>query len=175
VAPAPEAAPLVAWARQEAPALRDRRPLHVGVLLATQPFFADLLEFAGLLGRTDRQVATPDLRARMKKTWGVRRSVDIATQRGVKTLRALGLLVGDPSSSISIFGQLKVDDGEMAAWLVGCLLVARDYESISTDTLRQAPEFFAVQLPANLPRKSRWIATHREGVGRTVLEVRTQA
>lgn len=166
--PARSAAPVLEWALDQSGQYADWRPLHFGALLATQSFFRTLVDSCGreLIGHD--VVSTVDLRRRMRDNLGPRRSVDIATQRGVKTLRSLGLLVGRGSSSLSSRGSLEVDDPELGAWLVRCLLTGKGAESIGVDELTHAYEFFAVSLPKFLPKASAGLTRHTEGVGRTV-------
>lgn len=166
--PAGSAAPVLDWAIDQAGQYADWRPLHFGALLATQSFFRTLVDSCGreLIGRD--VVSTVDLRRRMRDNLGPRRSVDIATQRGVKTLRSLGLLVGEFSSSVSSRGSLEVNDPELGAWLVRCLLTGKGSESIGVEELMHAYELFAVSLPQFLPRVSTGLTRHTEGVGRTV-------
>jgi hypothetical protein len=157
------------WALEYSDRTTDWRPLHVGQLLAGEPFFRDLLAACTYELRARGQLDTVTLRARLRNTHGTKRSIDIATQRGVKTLRSLGLLTGDPQDSISGLGALTIQDGQLAAWLVRCLLLGRGAESIAVEDLSHAPELFAVQLPAALPRAAAGLTKHVEGIGRTVL------
>lgn len=167
--PAAERREHTLWALEYSDKTTDWRPLHVGALMAGEPFFRDLLAACTYELRARGQLDTVTLRARLRNTHGAKRSIDIATQRGVKTLRSLGLLTGDPQASISEVGALSIRDGNLAAWLVHCLLLGRGAESIAMEDLSHAPELFAVQLPAALPRAAAGLTKHVEGIGRTVL------
>ena len=106
ISPADDARSLVQWARERAPEEDDRRALHVGVLLATQPFFADLLTESGIAMRPTGVMSTPDLRRRMKRIWGTckkRRQRDAARGR---RCGALGLFTGKPMESMSRVGEV---------------------------------------------------------------------
>ncbi len=164
-----EQQPYAIWAVEYSDRTTDWRALHVGALLAREPFVRDLLSACTFEQRAKGQLDTVALRRRMRNTHGAKRSIDIATQRGVKTLRSLGLLTGDPQASISGAGALQITDAELAAWLVRCLLSARGAESIAVEDLSHAPELFGLQLPAALPRTAAGVTKHVEGVGRTVL------
>lgn len=169
--PAAEGAPYAAWALEHSDEVGDWRPLHVGALLAREPFIRDLLVACSLEHRGKGVVNTVALRTRMRDAFGPKRSIDIATQRGVKTLRSLGLLTGAPQDSVSGRGALVIDDGQVAAWLIRCLLLGRGAESIALEDLSHAPELFGLTLPAALPRSAAGVTKHVEGVGRTVLAV----
>lgn len=159
----------VQWALTHADRTADWRPLHLGALLVSEPFIRSLLDACGRELTARGEVDTVVLRDRMRRVYGPRRSIDISTQRGVKTLRGLGLLEGEPSASVSTRGCLSVAEGDLAAWLIRCLLLGRAAESIALDDLGHAPEFFAVKLPAVLPRRAAGVSKHTEGVGRTVM------
>lgn len=157
------------WALAYADQNADWRPLHLGAMLVSESFIRTLLAACGREVIARGEVDTVVLRDRMRRVYGPRRSIDISTQRGVKTLRGLGLLEGEPSASISMRGHLAVDEGELAAWLIRCLLLGRGAESIALDDLGHASELFAVKLPAVLPRRAAGVSKHTEGVGRTVI------
>lgn len=161
--------PWTTWALTVERDLRDLRPFHLGALLATEPFFRSLLEAVGREARASESVNTIAVRKRLRDQYGPRRLIDVATQKGVKTLRDLGLLIGEPASSISRVGNLEISDPELAAWLVRCLLEGRGSESIPQAELTHAPEFFGLSLPRALPRRAAGITQHAEGLGRTVL------
>ncbi|WP_182526625.1 hypothetical protein [Nocardioides dongkuii] len=157
------------WVLTAGPDVLDLRPFHIGALLATEPFFCSLLEAVGRESRAAENVNTVAVRKRLRDRYGPRRGIDVATQRGVKTLRDLGLLVGAPADSISLVGRVDVHDSELAAWLVRCLLEGRGAESIPETDLPHAPEFFGLSLPRRLPRSAAGITQHAEGLGRRVL------
>jgi hypothetical protein len=157
------------WAVDYTDRTTDWRVLHLGALLVTEPFVRDLLSACAFERRARGELDTVALRARMRNKYGPKRSIDVATQRGVKTLRSLGLLAGDPQVSISRPGLLTVRDGDLALWLIRCLLLGREAESIALEDLSHAPELFAVQLPSALPRAAGGLTKHSEGIGRTVL------
>ncbi len=161
------------WAVQYADRSTDWRPLHLGAMLAHEPFVLSLLEACGREQKARGSIDTVALRARMRDCHGPRRSIDVATQRGVQTLRSLGLLQGEAQSSASTGGSLEVVDPELAAWLVHCLLLGRGAESVAVEDLGHAPELFGVKLPAVLPRSAAGISKHTEGVGRTVFALDT--
>ncbi|MCC2309167.1 hypothetical protein [Cellulomonas chengniuliangii] len=157
------------WALRHSASAPDWRPLHFGALLVSQPSFRVLLHACGRELVAAGGVDTVAVRRRMRAAFGPRRTVDIATQRGIKTLRSLAVLAGDPSSSHSARGHLSATDPELAAWLVRCLLDSRQAESMSVDDVIHAPEFFALKLPKTFPRQAVGLRRHSEGIGRVVL------
>lgn len=166
--PAAESAPYAVWALKHKDGMDDWRPLHIGALLVREPFFRSLLSACSMELRGKGQVDTVALRSRMRDTYGPKRSIDIATQRGVKTLRSLGILAGAPQESVSDREGLIIQDPQLAAWLIGCLLLGRGAESIALEDLSHAPELFGMELPAALPRAAAGLRKHMEGVGRAV-------
>jgi hypothetical protein len=157
------------WAIHHADGCADWRPLHLGALLADEPFMRSLLDACGREQRAKGEISTIALRSRMRNVHGPKRSIDIATQRGVKTLRSLGVLLGEPQASVSNAGTVPIAEPDLAAWLVHCLLMGRRAESIAIEDLGHAPELFALRLPGSLPRSAAGVTKHAEGVGRVVL------
>ena len=150
----------------------DLAPLHFGVLLATQPFFADLARAVGTAMFGSDEVDTNDLRRRMSRTWGTRGAVDRSVQANVKTMRSIGVLHGEPTSSSSTRSRRDVKDPETAAWLIACVLVSQSAESIDGHDAQAVPELFAFELTTAIPRQSPWLARHNEGGNRTIFELR---
>ena len=168
----PAARDLVLWAVEHASEVVDTRAIHAGVLLATQPFFADVCSVVGRALALEGEIATPTLRQRMKEQWGQRRSVDVATQRAVKTLRSLQLVTGEPGSSVSRKGRQITVDGSWIPWLVHALLLARGAEAMAESDLRAAPELFTVAWPTAFPNGYPHLERHTEGGGRVVYAIR---
>lgn len=168
ISPPPAARPLLRWAATHSTAQPDSRPLHIGALLATQPFFADQASIVGRILAVQDDVDTPVVRSRMKAIWGPRRSVDIAVQRTIKTMRALGMLEGLASDSRSMHSDPIAVDPQVGGWLVGCLLAARGTDSISASELASAPELSAIVLPLHLDTECVGLRRFAEGAGRTV-------
>jgi hypothetical protein len=167
--PDPLLQPLVSWAAQQSHVLADSRPLHMGVLLATQPFFADQIAIVGRILAVQDDVETPTVRSRMKAVWGPRKAVDNAVQRTIKTMRSLGMLEGSPSESLSQRAAPISVEPKVAGWLAACLLRARGADAISSTELAAAPELCYVDMPTLTAGSNPWLMRHSEGAGRTVL------
>lgn len=169
ITPPPEAHTAWGWALARGGSLPDSRPLHLGALLATQPFFADQMVIVGRILAVQRDIETPIVRTKMKALWGPRRSVDIAVQRTIKTMRSLELIAGEPSGSVSHASTPIPVSPEVAGWLVTCLLLARGTDSISLSEVGSAPEFAPLDLPRSIEGGAVLLERFTEGSGRTVL------
>jgi hypothetical protein len=149
----------------------DMRAIHFGALLAAYPFFGAVCAAAGRALALDESVTTPDLRERMRASWGDRRTVHNAVQRAVKTLRAFQVLTGARGTSMSARGQqLPVPPGA-GRWIAHMLVLSRGAEAVDEREVRSAPELFGLRLPDHLNSGYELIERHREGGGRTVLAV----
>lgn len=168
----PEAASqAMQWARDTLAGEADLRAVHLGALLAAYPFFGDVCATVGRVLALEEQVTTPDVRARMRASWGDRRTVHNAVQRAVKTLRAFELLTGGPGTSLSRRADRVVVSPRAGRWIAHTLLLSRGDDSIDERDLRSAPELFGLQLPERLDNGYELLERHREGGGRTVLAV----
>jgi hypothetical protein len=159
----------VCWARDALAAEDDLRAVHVGALLAAYPFFGDVCAAVGRALALEERVTTPDVRARMRASWGDRRTVHNAVQRAVKTLRAFELLTGDPGTSVSHRGDRLAVSPRAGRWIAHTLLLSRGAESVDERDVRSAPELFGLRMPERLDNGYTLLARHREGGGRTVL------
>lgn len=168
VAPRPDAAAAVLWASESLADQEDLRSVHIGAMLAAYPFFGDCCAVVGRALALEEQVTTPDVRARMRASWGDRRTVHNAVQRAIKTLRAFELLTGEPGSSSSRRGAQLVVSPRAGRWMAHTLLLSRGAESVDEREMRSAPELFGLRMPERLDNGYGLIERHREGGGRTV-------
>lgn len=169
--PREASAAAICWARDTLADEEDLRAVHLGALLAAYPFFGDVCATVGRVLALEQQVKTPDVRARIRASWGDRRTVHNAVQRAVKTLRSFELLTGDPGSSLSHCAERLSVSPRAGRWIAHTLLLSRGAESIDERDLRSAPELFGLRLPERLDNGYVLLERHREGGGRTVLAV----
>lgn len=169
--PPETASPAICWARDTLAHEEDLRAVHLGALLAAYPFFGDVCATVGRVLALEEQVTTPDVRARMRASWGDRRTVHNAVQRAVKTLRAFELLTGAPGTSLSSRADRLAVSPRASRWIAHTLLLSRGAESIDERDLRSAPELFGLLLPERLDNGYTLLERHREGGARIVLAV----
>lgn len=173
--PPPEARPLIGWAVGRAEEVSDTRVLHMGAMLASYPFFADVCSIIGRELALHEEVLTPHVRRRVRAQWGDRITVDAAARRVVRTLRALAILTGELGSSRSTLGERLQVSTPFSLWVVHALLAARGVRETDAREVGAAPELFMFELDlangANYPYLERF----NEGGGRTVLSLRTAA
>jgi hypothetical protein len=144
--PEPDCADMLRWAERELGDTSDLRGVHLVALIAVYPFFAEVCAFVGKTLALEGRVLTPDLRARLRATWGDRRTIHNAVQRAVKTLRAFGVLDGAPGSSLSEPGERLEIPATGIQWAAHAVLLARHAESIDERELRTGPELFIVAI-----------------------------
>lgn len=167
--PDPSVRGLLDWAISHSTQQLDSRPLHIGALLVTQPFFADQAAVVGRILTVQDDVDTRTVRSRMRAIWGPSRAVDVSVQRTIKTMRALGMLQGTAGESLSRKApRINVDSPSTGGWLAACLLKARDADSISTTEFLSAPELACIGLPLQLELTSE-LRRFSESSGRVVL------
>jgi hypothetical protein len=170
VTPPDPARDLVEWGLGQTPP-GDLRILHLGALMATHPFFGDICAAVGRAAQSGDVVYTPEIRTRMKALWGDRRTVSNAVQFGIRTLRALGVIAGDRSSSENRVGEALDLPSEWVPWVVHALLVARGMSETDEREIPAAPELFMISLPRVnwAASKYPYLERHTEGGGRAVL------
>lgn len=166
------AAALIRWALVHGGALQDRRVLHLGALFATYPFFAEVCGHIGRVIGAQDVVATPDVRRRMRRSWGDNSTVNVATRRAVATLRGFGFLDGRPGASLSRAGTRLPVSNLLSGWLVHALLVARGSSAIYLPEITGAPELFMLCAPSTIDRNYALLEQFTEAGGTVVLQPR---
>lgn len=149
---------------------------HIGAMLATYPFFADVCRFIGSSLDRQAEVDTAEVARKLRGSWGDREVVDVSVRSTVRTLREFGALTGPPRSSKSRRGApVEVPaKGSLYGWLGHAVLVARGVQEIESGDLRRAPELFLLALPTAAPNGYPFIEKFTEGGGRVVLQAKAE-
>jgi hypothetical protein len=170
--PPSETAEMIDWAREHAVEVADLRPVHLVALMATYPFFGDLVAAVGRMLKVEGSIDSVRIRERLKAKWGDRDSIGVATRKGILTLRAFGVLVGDRGATASQPGVRFAMTDDWALWAAAALLLARGSDTTDGATVETAPEFFFLDL--RVPGGSRFPLLERvtSGDGRARLALR---
>lgn len=160
------------WGRESFAEEPNLAGVHLLALMAVYPFFGDVCVAVGRMLALDEHVGTPEVRARMRASWGDRRAVHNAVQRAVKTLRAFGVISGEPGTSDSTRGVRLTIPPTAARWAAHAVILSRGAESIDERDITSAPELFWLEPPTGDPNGYPFIERHREGGGRVVLATR---
>jgi hypothetical protein len=161
--PPAEAESMISWARTKAISpTTDRRVLHFGALLATFPFAGSVARSLGKHFQVDGRVDAGSLRAEVRRTVGDRSSVDVAARKTYTTLRNLGIIQQEGQMLTPTQDALAVPP-ELRSWISHALLLTRQAESATMESLRNAPELLGLQL--SIPLKNDY----------TLLEVHSHA
>jgi hypothetical protein len=160
---------MIAWARERSPEIGDSRPLHLGALIATHPFFADICAAIGREAAQSEVIRVTAVHQRLRERWAARQSVDVAVRAAVRTLRSFGILVAGPRGrTATIVTRLDISD-LLAGWLGQAVMLARGVGEIDLQVLRTAPELFMVTFPPAVSSGYRGVEVIAEGSRRTVL------
>jgi len=161
---------LIQWAANECNRWEDHRPMHLGALLATHPFFADVCAITGRQLSLNGEFPTNDLKRRLRDEWGDREIVDVSARGAVRTLRSFGVIARAPGQHKSTLGSKLPVDRDLHGWLVHALLLARDVKEIDSREIAKSPELFMFQLPSEIPNGYPYLERFNEGGGRVILQ-----
>jgi len=171
--PPSSATEMIAWATEQLPAFADPRPLHIGAMLATYPFFGDACAATGRQLALAHVVHTTDLKGRLRKRWGDRGAIDVGAQSVVRTLRALAVLVGRPGRTDSTRGEHVPVPPSLTLWIAHALSLTRGTGEVDKVALESSPELFMLELASLQPDGYPFGDVFTEGGGRTVFRART--
>jgi hypothetical protein len=169
--PPEQAREMIAWARARSPEIGDSRPLHMGALIATHPFFGDICAAIGRELAQGGSIRVTAVRQRIRERWAARQSVDVAVRAAVRTLRSFGLVSAGPRGrTAELISRLEVPE-ELRGWLGHALLIARGVGEIDLEAVRSAPEFFMLVIGPGAPRAYGGVEVAVEGGRRGVLQL----
>lgn len=144
--PPPEAAEMIAWAREQTFPRSVRPVLHFGALRATFPFVGAVARVIGQHLQTDGSVETSVVRAEVRRVLGDRSSVDVAARKTYTSLVGLGVIERQGNR---IRGPEGVEvPSPLVGWMVHCLLLTRRTEAVSVTSISSAPEMLVQLRPA---------------------------
>lgn len=151
----------------------DSRVFHLGAMLASYPFFGEVCAFVGRHLNLAGEVNTSAVRKQMHSTWGDRSSVDVGARRCIRTLRHLGVLLGESGSSRNVAGDVVKVPGELRNWMVHSLMLTRLTDSIDERDVDRAPELFMLQM-AGQREEYQYLERVNEAGGRRVLVIHSE-
>lgn len=166
--PHKEVADMIGWAADQSPALADTRPLHLGAMLATHPFFGDACAAIGRQLALEPLVRTSEMTRRLRKRWGDREVVHVGAKSVVRTLRGLGVLAGKPGRTESRPGERIPVPALLSPWLAHALVISRGTAELDGRDLGGSSELFMLDVPSLQPNGYPHGDVFMEGGGRIV-------
>lgn len=148
--PPPEAAEMIAWAREQTLPRSARPVLHFGALLATFPFVGAVARVIGQHLQTEGSVEAAVVRAEVRRALGDRSSVDVAARKTYTTLRNLGVF--EQRSQLLVPTIPLVIPDSLGAWIAHAVLLTRRADSLQLTSLASAPELLLAAVPSALRR-----------------------
>jgi hypothetical protein len=142
ISPPPETAAMIEWALANSRDVADLRAIHLLALVATYPFFGDVCAISGRLLRIDGEVRNPELRNRLRATWGDREVINVAQRKCIQTLRAFSALEGHRGAAVSQAGERLRLPATHTPWAVHAIILGRNAESIDAGEIGASPEAF---------------------------------
>jgi hypothetical protein len=172
VKPEPAAAAMIEWAKTRSRDLQDLRPLHLGAMLATYPFFGQGCAAVGRALVLQQSVDVSQVRRALIGEWGDREIVRVSSRALIRTLRGFGVLGGRPRASRSEPGDTLTSPPWLHPWIAHALLLTRRLDEIDRDQVVSAAELFMFELngisSSHYPNLERF----SEGGSRVVLRKR---
>lgn len=170
--PEGDVAHLIRWAVERAPSVADSRPLHIGGMLLTHPFFGDVCAAIGRQLGLHSVVQTTETTRRIQTRWGDREVVHLGVKSVVRTLRALNALTGKPGRTDSRSGEPIGVPTVLAPWLAHALVTTRGVAELDAKEFTHSPELFMLDVPGLQPNGYAYGDVFTEGGNRMVFRPR---
>lgn len=162
---------MIDWARRHSLEVGDSRPLHIGALIATHPFFGDICAVVGREIAQHGTIRVTPVRMRLRERWGARKSIDVAVRAAIRTFRSFGVLTpGAQGRTAELTAKLDVPP-ILGGWLAHALLLSRGVTEIDLQTVHSAPEFFMLSIGLVSSAGYEPIQTVVEGGRRTIVRI----
>lgn len=159
---------MIHWAAGHSDVGDTRRVLHFGALLATFPFFAEVV---GMIGRElglHEEVPQVWVRQQARMRLGDRSTIDVGARKVYTTLRHLGLLEPGPGTVLRRAEQVPVP-GWLSGWMLHAVMLGRGAPALDTEALASAPELFTLRLETPARGAYPLLESYTEGGNRRVL------
>ena len=152
-----------------------RIAIHWAVLLATYPFFCDVMAAVGRMLTLQDTVSLNLVTRRMVEAWGSRTTLPRAVQRVVRSVVQWGVLSDGADKGFYRFSRPRiVVPRELEELLIEGVLLGSGQDSHSFDQLAGHPALFPFRIsltPTDL-RGSPRLEVHRQGLDMDVVELR---
>jgi hypothetical protein len=152
----------------------DRLALHWAMLLATHPFFADVVGSVGRLLALQGTFERSHVLRRLKDKWGDRPTIPKAVRRVLTSLVGWHVLESTGSEFSRTRPPQRLSAGHCEVLLEAAVFASPD-QTASMQALATSPVLFAFDVGAGLEqvRRSGRFSVHREGMDREIVSVRT--
>ncbi|MGI6541042.1 MAG: hypothetical protein ACOX38_09730 [Bacillota bacterium] len=151
--------------------------IHYGMAMAAYPFLKTVAENTGRLLRLQDTVKLSQIQRRLRDVYGDRETVSRSTRYAISSLVDWGILSKGASPGFYESGQVcRVDNEEMAIWLMEALLHATENGRAPMSTTLNSPALFPFSLtyvPSDLVPKYSQVDVVRHGLDQKLLVLRT--
>jgi hypothetical protein len=119
-----------------------RMALHWAMMIAAYPFFADVADIIGRIGKLNGEVSVGQVARRTKELWGDRSTLPPAIQRLVRSMSKWGILVQTSTKGLYQFGcHLNVHEPRTASILAKSML-HRNEQGMRVQDILRSPTLF---------------------------------
>lgn len=168
--PPPEAAEMIAWAREQTLPRSARPVLHFGALLATFPFVGTVAKVIGQHFQTEGSVDAASVRTEARRILGDRSSVEVAARKAYTTFKHLEVLRQSGQRLAPVPPASVLVEPNLVAWLGHAVLLTRQVESQPLSSVRSAPELLGLQIPSSMSRSYPLLEAHGQGGAPVVVQ-----
>lgn len=145
---------------------RQRRALHWGMALLVYPFFRHFAKQVGLALQLDREVLAERINRKIKRIYGERRKVEVASKAVISSMREWGALEMVRHGVYVPTERLAIDHPDLRLWLAEVLIYASEAEMVPLDVINRSPELFPFSVNLSIPdlRASERLEVDRQGL-----------
>lgn len=156
----------------------DRLWLHYGLTLIRYPFFREVAEGIGQLGRYEEAITPAMVKARLVAGRGQLGSLGKAAERVLFSLRDWDILTKSDQryAYIAIRQALTGSDSDIELWLLACALRSHPAAELPFADLVRLPELFPFRFTVGVEdlRRSPRFEVQRQGAGWDVVRLRVK-
>lgn len=154
---------------RESAVVSDRLWLHYGLTLVTYPFFSDVVDVIGQIGRYEESIRSAAVKKRVIAELGQLGSLDEAVSRIIFSLRDWGILTNAEQHNAYVpqYGILTTNNSRLETWLLSCALQAHAAEELPLSDLLRLPMLFPFRFTVSVRdlRQTPKLVVQRQGLG----------
>jgi len=148
---------------------RERLALHWGLSLVSFELFRDVSSVIGKLLTLNDEITLAQVHSRIIEDWGDRTNLKYAVPRMLRSMVNWGVLQDTTNrGSYKPSSKIAIDDKDMKLWLLECYLTCLEQNSISVQSLNEAPALYPFAVNIKL---AEMVASDRYEVSRQGLDV----
>jgi len=147
-------------------ASEEERPvIHWGMTMLAYTFFTDLAAELGHFFTLQTEVAPELIGRKMKRLYGDKRRVEVATTAVLLSMKSWGILAREKNGKYTMKGKTAVNNKDLRLWLAQVIIRVSKFQALPIEMITSAAFVFPFKFELNINEmENRGFSINRQGI-----------